>query len=208
MKLILASSSPRRAEILRAAGFSFEVLPADIDETLRPGEAATEYVRRLAEEKARTVARKIAKADSDAKAIIIAADTTVVVSGAILGKPESPPDAQRMLEQLSGCTHDIYTGVALLRLPEGVERIFTDVTRVDFADLNPKEIADYVASGEPFGKAGGYAIQGLGGRFVKRIDGCWFNVMGLPLARIYEELPKFQEETAPTQTHFNKQSAK
>ena len=202
MKLILASSSPRRAEILRAAGFSFDIVPADIDEILRPGEAPTEYVRRLAEEKARTVARKIAKADPDATAIIIAADTTVVVNGTILEKPESPSDAQRMLEQLSGRTHDIHTGVALLRLPDGVERIFADVTRVDFADLSAKEIADYVASGEPFGKAGGYAIQGLGGRFVKRIEGCYFNVMGMPLGRVYQQLRKVQEGTAPPRTHF------
>jgi septum formation protein len=126
----------------------------------------------------------------------------VVVNGAILGKPESTSDAQRMLEQLSGRTHDIYTGVALLRLPDGVERILVDVTRVDFAELSVQEIADYVASGEPFGKAGGYAIQGLGGRFVKRIEGCYFNVMGMPLGRIYQELRKIQEETAPARTHL------
>jgi septum formation protein len=107
-----------------------------------------------------------------------------------------------MLEQLSGRTHDIYTGVALLRLPDGVERILVDVTRVDFAELSVQEIADYVASGEPFGKAGGYAIQGLGGRFVKRIEGCYFNVMGMPLGRIYQELRKIQEETAPARTHL------
>jgi septum formation protein len=202
MKLILASGSPRRAEILRAAGFSFEVLAADIDEILRPGEAATDYVQRLAGEKAHTVARRIAKAEPDAKAIIIAADTTVVVNGTILEKPESTSDAQRMLKQLSGRTHDIYTGVALLRLPDGAERIFVDVTRVDFADLNATEIADYVASGEPFGKAGGYAIQGLGGRFVKRIEGCYFNVMGMPVGRIYQELRKFQEDTVPARTHL------
>ena len=202
MKLILASSSSRRAEILRAAGFSFDIVPADIDEVLRPGEAAADYVQRLAEEKARTVARKIAKADPDATAIIIAADTTVVVNGTILEKPESPSDAQRMLEQLCGRTHDIFTGVALLRLPDGVERIFVDVTRVDFAELSATEIADYVASGEPFGKAGGYAIQGLGGKFVKRIEGCYFNVMGMPLGRIYQELRKLKKETASTRTRF------
>lgn len=203
MRLILASGSPRRAEILRAAGFSFDIVPADIDEILRPGEVATEYVRRLAVEKARTVSRRIAAAKPDAEAVIIAADTTVVVNGTILEKPESPSDAQRMLEQLSGRTHDIYTGVALLRLPDGVERILADVTRVDFADLSAREIADYVASGEPFGKAGGYAIQGLGGRFVKRIEGCYFNVMGMPLGRIYQELRKIQEETAAARTNFN-----
>jgi septum formation protein len=202
MKLILGSSSPRRAEILRAAGFSFDVLPADLDEALRSGEAATEYVRRLAEEKARTVGHKIAATEPHTQAIVIAADTTVVVNGGILLKPESPLDAQRMLEELSGGTHDIYTGVALLRLPDGVERIFVDVTRVDFAELSAKEIADYVASGEPFGKAGGCAIQGLGGRFVKRIEGCYFNVMGMPLGRIYQELRKIQEETAAARAHL------
>lgn len=208
MKLILASSSPRRAEILRAAGYSFDVLPADIDETLRPGESAPKYVQRLAEEKARMSARKFSATQPNAEAIILAADTTVVVNGTILGKPESSTDAQRMLEELSGRSHEIYTGVALLHLPDRFARIFVDVTRVDIAELNAAEIADYVASGETFGKAGGYAIQGLAGRFVKRIEGCYFNVMGLPLARIYEELRKFQEETAPTQTHFNKTPAK
>jgi len=202
MKLILASGSLRRAEILRAAGFSFEVLAADIDEILRPGEAATDYVQRLAEEKAHTVARRIAATEPDTQAIVIAADTTVVVNGAILEKPQSASDARRMLEQLSGRAHDIYTGVALLRLPDRVERIFVDVTRVDFAELSIQEIADYVATGEPFGKAGGYAIQGLGGKFVNRIEGCYFNVMGMPLGRVSQELRKIQEGTAPPRTHF------
>jgi septum formation protein len=98
--------------------------------------------------------------------------------------------------------HDIYTGVVLLRLPDGAARKFVDATRVYFADLNATEIADYIASGEPFGKAGAYAIQGLGGRFVKRIEGSYFSVMGLPLGRIYQELRKFQKETASSRTHF------
>ncbi|HEY4739550.1 MAG TPA: Maf family protein [Candidatus Acidoferrales bacterium] len=203
MKLILASGSPRRAEILRAAGFSFDIIPADIDEILSPGEPATDYVQRLAEEKAHTVARKIAAIEPATQAIVIAADTTVVVNGAILEKPQSASDARRMLEQLSGGMHDIYTGVVLLRLPDGAARKFVDVTRVYFADLSAAEIADYIASGEPFGKAGAYAIQGLGGRFVKRIEGSYFNVMGLPLGRIYQELRKFQEETASAPTHHN-----
>jgi septum formation protein len=202
MKLILASGSPRRAEILRAAGFSFDIIPADIDEILRPGEAATEYVQRLAEEKAHTVARKIAATEPDTQAIVIAADTTVVVNGAILEKPQSASDARRMLELLGDGMHDIYTGVVLLRLPDGAARKFVDATRVYFADLNATEIADYIASGEPFGKAGAYAIQGLGGRFVKRIEGSYFSVMGLPLGRIYQELRKFQKETASSRTHF------
>jgi len=188
MKLILASGSPRRAEILRAAGFSFEAVTADVDESLRAGETASVYVRRLAEEKARAAASKFSASASGAEAIVIAADTTVVAGGAILGKPSSPADAREMLERLSGRAHDVHTGVALLRLPGGATRTFEEVTRVEFAQMSAAEIADYIASGEPYDKAGGYAIQGLGGKFVKRIDGCYFNVMGLPLARVYEEL--------------------
>jgi septum formation protein len=188
MKLVLASSSPRRAEILRAAGFSFEILPADITEVRAPDESAPNYVLRLAEEKARTVARKFSAAHANTEAIIIAADTTVVANGAIFEKPQSPEEARKMLKSLSGGSHEIHTGVMLLRVPQGTSRVFREVTRVEFAEVNSAEIADYVASGEPFGKAGAYAIQGLGGKFVKRIDGCYFNVMGLPISRIYEEL--------------------
>jgi len=186
MKLILASGSPRRAEILRAAGFQFELCAPDIPEVRQPGELAAHYVQRLAEEKARAVARKIGSRDSGG--IILAADTTVVVDGTILEKPADAAEARSMMERLSGRTHEIYTGVALLQLPEGRMRVFTEVTSVDFAPLTPEEISDYVASGESLDKAGSYAIQGRGGKFVKRIDGCYFNVMGLPLGRIYQEL--------------------
>jgi len=186
MKLILASGSPRRAEILRAAGFQFELCAPDIPEVRQPGELAAHYVQRLAEEKARAVARKIGSRDSGG--IILAADTTVVVDGTILEKPADAAEARSMMERLSGRTHEIYTGVALLQLPEGRMRVFTEVTSVDFAALTPEEISDYVASGESLDKAGAYAIQGRGGKFVKRIDGCYFNVMGLPLGRIYQEL--------------------
>jgi septum formation protein len=188
MKLILASSSPRRAEILRDTGFSFEVLPANIDETLREGEAARDYVRRLAEAKARAVAEILSKTAPDACAMILAADTTVVAGGEILAKPESPEGARDMLEKLSGRTHDVHTGVALLRIPGGELRVFDAVTHVDFARLTTDEITQYVASGEPFGKAGGYAIQGRAGRFVTRVDGCFFNVMGLPISCVYAAL--------------------
>jgi len=188
MKFVLASSSPRRAEILRAAGFSFDVLPPDIVEVRAPGESATDYVLRLADEKARATAAKFSSTQPSTEAIIIAADTTVVANGKLLEKPQSPAEAREMLEHLSGGWHDIHTGAVLLRLPDGATRRFCAVTRVEFANLDSSEISDYVASGEPFGKAGGYAIQGIGGKFVKRIEGCYFNVMGLPLSRIYEEI--------------------
>jgi len=197
MKLVLASGSPRRAEILRNAGISFDVLAADVDETLRPGEMPRDYVRRLAEEKARAAAQKLVDAAPGAGAIVIGADTTVVVADAILGKPESPAEARDMLERLSGRTHEVYTGIALLQLPSGPMRTFEEITRVEFAPMDAAEIAQYIASGEPFGKAGGYAIQGLGGKFVKRIEGCYFNVMGLPLARLYAELCTFGWYTTP-----------
>jgi septum formation protein len=190
MKLILASGSPRRAEILRAAGFSFEVVTADVDETLHSDEAPADYVRRLAEAKARAAAQIVAKTGSAPSAILIAADTTVVAGGEILAKPESPEGARRMLETLSGRTHEVYTGVALLRVPDGELRVFDAVTHVEFAKIAAGEITDYIATGEPFGKAGGYGIQGRAGKFVNRIDGCYFNVMGLPLSRVYAELCK------------------
>jgi len=180
MRLILASSSPRRAEILRDAGFAFEVAPADIDETPRPSERAHALVRRLAEAKARAVA---ARAGDDA--IVLGADTEVVVDGDVFGKPADAADARRMLEKLSGRAHEVITGVALLRTRDGALLEAIESTQVTFATITPQEIEAYVASGEPLGKAGAYAVQGLGGRFVTRIEGCYFNVVGLPLARVY-----------------------
>jgi septum formation protein len=188
VRLILASNSPRRAEILRTAGIPFEVRAANIDEAQYPSEAPGEYVRRLAEAKARAAAAKFGAEDPRAAAIIIGADTTVEIDGAILAKPQSDDDARQMLERLSGRAHEVYTGVALLPLPAGDVRVFEEITRVEFAPLSVAEIRDYVASGESSDKAGGYAIQGLAGKFVRRIEGCHFNVMGLPLARVYSEL--------------------
>ena len=204
MKLILASGSPRRADILRAAGFSIEICAPDIAEVRRPSELAGDYVRRLAEEKARAVAKRIGNSHADSGAMIIAADTTVVVAGTILEKPANTAEAGAMIEKLSGRTHEIHTGVALLQLPDERMQVFEEITRVDFARLSPDEIAEYVASGESLDKAGAYAIQGRGGKFVTRIDGCYFNVMGLPLGRIYQELRALgwspEEFTAKTNT--------
>ena len=192
-KLVLASASPRRAEILRKAGFDFEVVPAHADESLRPGEAATDYVRRLAEEKARTVARQLAKDAPGDSTFIIGADTVVVIGNEILGKPSAAANAREMLRRLSGKTHDVYTGLAVLQ-GNGSAQTAVEKTRVTFEPLSEEEIENYIASGEPFDKAGAYAIQGRGGKFISRIEGCYFNVMGLPLARLYSLLRKVDAE--------------
>ncbi|MGH9732572.1 MAG: Maf family protein [Candidatus Acidiferrales bacterium] len=183
-KLILASSSPRRAEILRNAGFDFAVVPADVNETQRPNELPADYVRRLAEEKARTVAWQVAKDAASDSTFVIGADTVVVIDDEILGKPSSVANAREMLRRLSSQTHEVYTGLAVLQ-GNGIARTVVERTRVTFQPLSEKEIEDYTASGEPFDKAGAYAIQGEGGKFISRIEGCYFNVMGLPLARLY-----------------------
>lgn len=183
MKLILASASPRRAEILRSAGIAFSVLSSAVDETPMPGEAPLELVQRLALAKAELVAARAV-----GPAIVIAADTVVVLEGEILGKPRTSEDARQMLEKLSGRTHTVLTGVALIRLPDAERREFMETTQVHFAAISNDEILRYLASGEPFDKAGSYAIQGLAGRYIPRIDGCYFNVVGLPLARLCKEL--------------------
>jgi septum formation protein len=183
MKLILASASPRRAEILRGAGIAFSVLSSAVDETPLPGETATDMVRRLAAAKAELVAARAV-----GPAIVIAADTVVALDGAVMGKPRTSDDARHMLEKLSGRTHSVITGVALVRLPDVERREFTEITQVHFTALSDEEIVRYLSSGEPFDKAGAYAIQGVAGRFIPRIDGCYFNVVGLPLSRLCREL--------------------
>ena len=183
MKLILASASPRRAEILRGAGLQFTVLSSAVDETPMPGEAAQDLVRRLALAKGELVAARAV-----GPAIVIAADTVVALEGTVLGKPRTSEDARQMLEKLSGRTHSVITGVALIRLPDVERREFIEATQVHFASISKEEIVKYMGSGEPFDKAGSYAVQGRGGRFIPRIDGCYFNVVGLPLARLCREL--------------------
>jgi septum formation protein len=186
MKLILASASARRAEILRAAQIPFETMPTDIDESRCPGESVEAMVLRLAEAKARTGAAR-----SDARsepAVVIGADTVVDLDGEALGKPGSARVAAEMLRKLSGKPHRVLTGLALVGLPGGDARIEFEATQVRFAALSGDEIARYVATDEPLDKAGAYAIQGVAGRFVEGIDGCYFNVVGLPLARLYRML--------------------
>jgi nucleoside triphosphate pyrophosphatase len=183
MRLILASSSPRRAEILREAGIAFEMCATEIDETVLPGETALDMVARLAEAKARAIA---AQMDAGMReCIIVGADTTVELDGEILGKPRDAAHAREMLARLSGRTHHVLTGIFLLRLPGNASRAAVENSAVTFAPLSVKEIDAYVASGEPLGKAGGYGIQGHAGRYIPRIEGCYFNVVGLPLARLY-----------------------
>jgi septum formation protein len=180
--LVLASRSPRRREILRQAGIPFVVRPVDVDETLLPGEAARDYVTRIALEKARADAAGLT-VDGE---IVLSADTTVVIQGEILAKPLDASDARRMLHMLSGQRHEVLTGICL----RSASRIIEDCaeTSVWFAPLSSQEIEDYAASGEPMDKAGAYAIQGLASKFIQRIEGCYFNVMGLPVALVYRHL--------------------
>jgi septum formation protein len=183
MKLILASASVRRAEILRDAGYHFSVLSSTIDETPFAGESPQDLVLRLAEAKA-----ELAAARASGPAILIAADTEVVLDGQIFGKPRSSDDARRMLTKLSGRSHSVLTGVAVVRLPDAERISFVETTRVEFAPLSDEEIARYLATGEPYDKAGAYAIQGYAARYIPRIEGCYFNVVGLPLSRLQQAL--------------------
>ena len=178
MKLILASASPRRAQILHDAGLSFAVVSSAIDETPYPSETPQQLVQRLADAKADLVAARAL-----GPSIIIAADTVVVLEGQILGKPRSTDDARRMLQLFSGRTHSVITGVSLVRLPEILRRQFVETTLVHFAALSSEEISRYLATEEPYDKAGAYAIQGRAGRYIPRIEGCYFNIVGLPLSR-------------------------
>jgi len=186
MKLILASASPRRAEILRNAGIQFEIRKTDVDESRIVGELPGDYVRRLALAKALSAATEYR--DPLDETLILGADTVVVVDADILGKPASQDDARSMLRRLSGRIHEVHTGLALLRKPGTMQRVVEEITRVHFASLSEREIEDYIATGEPFDKAGAYGIQGIGGRYVTRIEGCYFNVMGLPLAQLWSLL--------------------
>jgi len=188
VKLILASASPRRAESLRNAGIPFEVRAILLDETRRPGELRGDYVRRLALGKARAAANESGEVGD---CLFIGADTIVVAGDEILGKPTSEADARRMLRLLSGAVHEVHTGLAVVRRPGVMEGIIDETTRVTFAPLSDEEIESYIATGEPFDKAGAYAIQGIAGRYITRIDGCYFNVVGLPLARLWSLLCDF-----------------
>ena len=180
MRLVLASSSPRRAALLREAGFTFDVAPVNLDETLHGGETAEAYVERLAQAKA------LAGASKAPNAVVLGADTVVVIRGQLLGKPLDQEDARRMLRLLSGRSHEVLTGVCV-RLGQR-SLVHVEPSRVRMAALNEAEIDWYVGTGEPFDKAGGYAVQGLASRFVECVDGSYSNVVGLPIATVYSLL--------------------
>lgn len=179
--IILASASPRRSELLRAAGIDFTVRVADVDETPLPNEPPRDYVRRLARDKASAVAARV-----ESGAAVLGADTSVIFGAEILGKPRDREDARQMIERLSGAWHEVITGVCLRQ----GGRVLTeaDVTRVKFAPLSAAEIEWYVSTDEPNDKAGAYAIQGYGSRFIERIEGNYTNVVGLPVQMVYRML--------------------
>jgi septum formation protein len=180
--LVLASQSPRRREILRQAGIAFTVRTAPVDETPHDREKPEDYVQRVAEVKALAI-------EAAPDEIVLGADTTVVIDGEMLAKPLDEADARRMLGMLSGRRHEVLTGICL----RGGGRMVRDwaQTHVWFTSMTPEEIAAYAASGEPLDKAGAYAIQGLASKFIEKIDGCYFNVVGLPVAMVYSYLRRF-----------------
>jgi nucleoside triphosphate pyrophosphatase len=193
MRLVLASASPRRADLLRSAGYQFTVEPADVDESVQVGETPEGYVGRVALAKANRAlaSRSVRPGDIGREgegcrktgSIILAADTAVVLDSEVVGKAESNEDAIRMLKRLSGVTHDVLTGVVVIA---GNERLVEVArTRVHLLPISESDIQWYVGTGEPLGKAGGYAIQGRAARFVDWIEGSWSNVVGLPLATVH-----------------------
>jgi septum formation protein len=193
--LILASASPRRHELLSQAGLKFTVVAANINEDRLPNEAAAAYVQRLAEEKVQAVWNLNKSLDTEEDPLVVlGADTCVVCDGNILGKPADSSDARRMLELLSGRTHVVMTGVAIVTGRKIVRDV--EITQVTFNQLNDREIAQYIVSGEPMDKAGAYAIQGYAARWIPRIEGCYFNVVGLPIARTVALLAEAQTVSA------------
>jgi septum formation protein len=183
--IILASNSPRRKDLLRQLGVDFSIDPADVDERVLPNELPEGYAVRVALDKARLAASRAGAG------IVIAADTIVVVDDEILGKPADAGDAERMLKMLSGKVHRVITGLAVMDAATGKTLTRTSITRVWFRRLARREITSYIATGEPLDKAGAYGIQGLGALLVDRIDGCYFNVVGLPLSLLGELLRGF-----------------
>jgi len=178
-KLILASGSPRRRELLTAVGWEFEAITAGIDESVRPGEDPPTYVQRLAKSKADAVAARLTRG------LVLGADTTVVVDDEILGQPVDDADAKRMLQLLNGKWHEVLTGVAVVRVG-GESCVDYETTCVRFAEMSERELDWYIATGETRGKAGAYGIQGAAGLFIEEIEGDYFNIVGLPIRLVYE----------------------
>ena len=194
MRILLASRSPRRADLLSSAGYTYDVMPGDVDETVHPGETPGNYVARMARAKAAVVA------ETHPERFVLSADTVVVIDGAILGKPLNAAHAQVMLEQLSGRIHDVLTGVTVSHGQSVVTQV--ERTRVRIRKLTANEITAYVASGEFQDKAGGYAIQGLASRFIDHIEGSYSNVVGLPIALVDYLLHKIHNEGASESNAF------
>lgn len=178
-KVVLASASPRRITLLRNLGLDFITAPADIDESISHTESTVDAVKRIALLKARTVGR------SCSNSVVIAADTVVVCKGQVLGKPVDEKDASAKLRLLSGAEHQVLTGICVLNTATDEAEVDHELTRVFFREIDSEEIENYISSGEPMDKAGAYGIQGLAGVFVTGIEGCYFNVVGLPLSRLY-----------------------
>ncbi len=183
-KIVLASASPRRIEILRIAGWDFYTAPADVDETRHAGENATAYVKRLAREKAGAAAKR------NPNRITVGADTTVLIDDEILEKPRDPEDARRMLRLLQGQWHKVVTGICVIDPSCSTTTVAHEITEVKFAAMTDDEIDWYVSTGEPMDKAGAYAIQGLGARFIEAVRGDYLNVVGLPLRLLYKIVVK------------------
>jgi septum formation protein len=187
MKFILASASPRRSELLRNAGIAFIAEPAHVPEQPKSGEPPLEYAERLARDKARAVFSR------NPDSVVLGADTIVVADEHLLEKPEHDADAARMLRLLSGRVHQVITGVCVIA--PRFEQVEAEITEVRFAPLSEAEIASYIATREPTDKAGAYGIQGIASRWVERIDGCYFNVVGLPVPRVYRLLRALENQT-------------
>ena len=184
-RLILASASPRREQLLKQIGLDFEVIPSNFDESRVCTSNPTESAQQAAIAKAKAVAKKLSEG------IVIGADTIVVYAGEVMGKPKDQSDAVRMLKQLSGKKHEVITGVALVNARDNREYVWSEATLVWFRKLSDMEIKKYVESGQPMDKAGAYGIQGRAAAFVEKIDGCYFNVVGLPLASLVAKLKRF-----------------
>jgi septum formation protein len=180
--LVLASASPRRKELLQQAGYDFKVIPANISEERRPNEDPTAFVTRLAQEKAQSVFDHLNCDAPGDQLLVIGADTIVVTHEEILGKPQDAEDAARMLRLLSGRTHQVITGVCLISKQK--TEVAAETTAVIMREISEEEIFAYIATGDPMDKAGAYAIQGYPARWIPRIEGCYFNVVGLPLTKV------------------------
>jgi len=189
-KIVLASKSPRRALLFQQLGLKFTVMESDIREEIPENEMVTPdaFVMSMALKKTRNIGNKINNG------LIVGADTVVVSDSIILGKPTDPSNARNMLAQLSGTTHRVYTGIVLLFKPENIIKTDFDVTEVQFKEITNNEIIEYVQSGEPMDKAGAYGIQGLGSLFIKKVNGCFFNVMGFPISKFYDLYKSVYEE--------------